>query len=448
MPAVSFGGLSTGLNTDSIISSLMAIERLPRQRLALTQTAATTRQQALQDVLTRVKSLRTAASDLGSALLWSPNQTASSSDESRLTVRLNGGAAPGGYSIGVSQMATAAQATFAYAKPTADTTVDINGVTIPLAADTSLDDLAKTINGMPETGVFAVGLQDGRLVLSARSTGAAQTITASSDTLTADSTKAGRDLEWTLDGVAQPPSATNTIANAVPGASVTVKAPTAATTISISSPAVEADQVKAKLKAFVSAYNDVLDFTNGKLSEKKVVKGTDDQTQLTSADAAKGALFGDQNLVAMLSRLRQTVSTDAGLAKLGITTPTASGGATTDAAKRGKLSFDEKTFDAAYQANPEAVKQALNNTTGVAFKWERLLKPIAETDGSLAQRISSAESEVKRIKDAITRVDDRLVTREAQLQKMFTAMELAHSRNASSMIDLSSALARNSNNNR
>ena len=116
MAGISFTGLQSGIDTGAIIDALMAAESIPRRRLTLNETAATARQQALSDVLSRMKHLRTAAQDLGSSLLWTESQTVSASD-AKVVASLTGGAAPGGYAISVTQMATAAQATYAYTPP-------------------------------------------------------------------------------------------------------------------------------------------------------------------------------------------------------------------------------------------------------------------------------------------------------------------------------------------
>lgn len=459
MAGVSFTGLSSGLDTDAIIQSLLAVDGISRTRLTTSQQAATARQQAINDVESRMKTLRTAAQDLGSSLLWTESQTVSSTDDKSISTTLTGGAAPGGYSVSVTQMASAAQATFAYAPQAGASTIEINGVTVNLPENADIDTAVKAINGTADVGVYAVNLGNGKMVLSSRTTGSATSVGATGDALALDSTKAGRDLKWSVDGVAQPDSASNTVANAIPGVQMTFKAPTSGTTINVSDPQVGGDQVKAKLKAFVAAYNDVVQFTNGKLTEPKVVKNSSstsstDSTTLTAAEASKGVLFGDPGLRDMLDNLRQTVTKTVGgmsaslnaFAALGISTGAAS--ATTSAdAKTGLLTFDEKTFDAAYDANPNGVKQLLGGVsgmTGLAQSWDNLIKPLTESNGLLDQRASMAGDEVTRIKDQISRLDDRLADKQEQYKKMFTNMELALSKVQSSTSSVLSSLSASS----
>jgi len=54
MAGVSLGGLSSGLDTQSIIDQLMAIDRAPETRMKLQQSALQARQQTLTDIGTRL----------------------------------------------------------------------------------------------------------------------------------------------------------------------------------------------------------------------------------------------------------------------------------------------------------------------------------------------------------------------------------------------------------
>src|SRR3954454_24551783 len=104
MAGLKLGGLVSGMDTDTIVSQLLSLERAPATRWGFDKVAAQTRQSALRDVETRLKNLRTSADDLGSTLSWSPTQTIDSADSTKTGARMTGGAAPGGYSVKVTQM--------------------------------------------------------------------------------------------------------------------------------------------------------------------------------------------------------------------------------------------------------------------------------------------------------------------------------------------------------
>jgi flagellar hook-associated protein 2 len=459
MAGVSFTGLSSGLDTDSIIQSLLAVDGISQTRLQTNQQAATARQQGLSDAESRMKTLRLAAQDLGSSLLWVPTQSVETTDDKSVSATLTGGGAPGGYNVAVSQLASAAQSTFTYTQPTSDTTMDINGVSVNIAAGSDIDAAVASINGTENIGVYAVNLGNGKMVLSSRTTGSATTINATADTLNLESSKAGRDLKWSVDGVDQPDSQSNTVANAIPGVQMTFKAPTTGVSVNISNPQVAGDTIKDKLKAFVSAYNDALTFVNGKLTEQKVVKNTSstsstDDTTLTAAEASQGVLNGDPGLRDMLSQMRNLVTQTVGglgaplnsLGALGISTGAASA-TTTDDAKMGKLTFDATVFDAAYDKDPDGVKKLLGGTagtTGISQTWDNYIKPLTESDGLLDQRVTMANDDVTNIKDQLTRLSDRLADKEAQYRKMFSNMELALSKVKDSSSSVLSSLSSSS----
>src|SRR5690348_11717819 len=125
MAGIQMSGLVSGLDTASIIDQLMAVEKLPRQKITLDQDATTKRQSLLQEVSSKLTSLKYANDDLKSALSWMDTQSVESADTSKFTVSRTGGAAPGGYDVAVNQLATAARQTYNWSAPTADTTLQI-----------------------------------------------------------------------------------------------------------------------------------------------------------------------------------------------------------------------------------------------------------------------------------------------------------------------------------
>src|SRR3954463_16489198 len=120
---ISFGGLASGLDTNSIIDQLMAIERQPQDKLKLRQTTIDARKSALSDVASRLKNLRLAAQDLKSPTLWLDTQTIDVNDSTKVAATRTGGAGTGGYQVVVNTLASASQHWFNYAAPAADQTL-------------------------------------------------------------------------------------------------------------------------------------------------------------------------------------------------------------------------------------------------------------------------------------------------------------------------------------
>jgi flagellar hook-associated protein 2 len=429
MAGLQLSGLASGLDTATIISQLMSIEKQPRTQLTDRQNRAQARHDALADIRAQLSRLKDAAAALKSEATWGDTQSVATSDAASLGVRRTAGAASGGYEVTVTSLARADQHTFAYAAPGADTTLTVNGASVALTAGTTVDDAAKAINASDTAGVYAVAVQ-GRLVLSAKTTGAASAFTATGGPLTEDLTaaRAGADAAYEVDGVAHT-SASNVVTNGIPGVELTLKARTASPiTVTVGDPGPDQEAVLGRVKAFVTAYNDTVDKIRARTTEKRVL---DPQT---NADKLKGVLFGDSGLNGILSSLRSTVGS---LSALGITTGGASATVNADSVK-GKLTIDETAVRAAIAGGPAAVKAAL---AGFDATVESVLDPYVQAGGVMDGRVSSSDAELRTVADALTRFDARMTAKQELLQKQFTALETVMNKNQGVQSSLASMLA-------
>lgn len=448
MAGLQLGGLVSGLDTDTVIQQLLAVDGQAKTRLTFNQAAAQTRQNALRDVETRLKSLKLAADDLGSTLLWSPTQSADSGDPAKVGVRMSGGGAPGGYYVQVTQMATAAQQTFTWTPQATAGTIDIGGVSVSIDAGADIDAAAATINANSQLGVYAINIGNGKLVLSSRTTGTDGDFTATGAALGGGpiASRPAQNAQLSINGVAQPEQQSNVVSNLIPGVELTLKSITDGTTINVSNPGIDRTALTTKLKAFVSAYNDVVDFVSDKLSEKRVTKPQN------AADAGKGVLFGDGGLQSVLSGLRSLVGDSVPglpaafslLSQLGISTGAAAGSSATSADSiKGRLTLDETKLGAALDADPLSVQKLLGGvpgSPGFSQSLQKLLEPLVTSNGIFDQRVQSAGRDYTDIGDAITRLTDRLSAKETLLRKQFTAMEAAMQRNQAASASILSKL--------
>jgi flagellar hook-associated protein 2 len=437
MAGLQIGGIASGMDTESIITQLMSIESAPRARTARQQVTVQARQDALRQIDTKLTNLKLAAGDLRSAAIWTPTQAVSSGNESVLTARQLAGAAPGGYTVNVSSLASADSRTYAWngggsltvdyktAGSAQSKTFDLTGM--------SLDDAVSTINSDDGSPVWAVNV-GGKLSLSRRETGdhANWGFDASGPAVGAlASSRDGSNAAYTVAGDATVyTSHTNVATDGLPGLELTLKS-TGTSTVTVSTPAAKSEDVAAKLKAFVTAYNDAVDLVRSKLTEKRVINPQSD------ADAKLGALYGDDSLDSVMTSMRQAISA-AGLDALGVSVASTGSGTSPDALA-GKLTFNQATFDAAWAAGPSAVKAKLGSSDapGFAQAFEGVLDPITRAgDGLIDQRVADADSEISYIKDSLASMDLRLQAREDLLRKQFTAMEqaLAASQSASSSL--------------
>ena len=444
MAGLSMSGLASGLDTASIISQLMSIERQPRLRIERNQAAEQARRDALNDVQTKLKSLRTASLDLKSASTWLKTQQLTTSDANRVAVKLTGDVEPRTYNVTVQRLATVAEARFDY---TGGGTLEFTPqggplTSVDLSTATSVDDAVALVNarGLSVTAAN-VG---GKLQLLSNTSGGGGNFTATGASLSAVSTKTGVDAAFEIDGV--PGTATTNVVTALPGAELTLKGLTVET-VSVTATASGLDQaaVKSKIKAFVDAYNATVDAVRSRTTEKRVANPTN------TIDARKGVLFNDGGLNQVLSSLRSatmeplstagnTIDLDE-LAEFGISTGKATGGESTADSLAGKLVIDDAKLTAALADNPASVERLFAGTAGFGARMETLLTPMTETGGTLAGRLEASDSLISRLKQSLTTLDERLARKETQLRKQFTALETALGRAQAQQASMTSQLA-------
>jgi flagellar hook-associated protein 2 len=433
-------GLSSGIDTATIVDQLMAIERQPQTRLKSQVTLSAARKTVLSDVQTRLKNLQLAAQDLKSATLWSDKQTVEINDASRASVSLTGPAGTGSYSLVASALARGAQKWYTYTPSGSDQTITYsNGDTTTITANADIKAAAALINADSGSPVYASAVTDSAtggeyLVLSARQTGLTEGAFTASDgvgMLAEDTARrvASRDASYTVNGQAKT-SPTNTITDGIPGVSLTLKTTMTAgnaVTVTVGAPQADTTNVTAKMKAFVEQYNSTLDFIRSKLDEKKVVNPQ------TTADQQKGLLKGDTMLEGILSQLRVAMTATYApgnpatldqMGEIGVSTGSASGALNSDAIK-GKLVFDATKFAAALSTDATAVKSLISGTTGFGQALENLLSPTLQAGGTMASRLSSEDTKQKSLNDRIAAMDVILKKKQDTLKMQFTAMESA-----------------------
>jgi flagellar hook-associated protein 2 len=460
-PLFNIGGIASGLDTNTIIGQLLAIERQPEVRALQQQHVEEARQNALRDVNTRLTNLQTAIAGLRDVSTWGDVQTVTSSDAANVGVVRTGGAAPGGYQVQVTQLARAHQVTSAaLASAANDDALHIavgSGTAVDVAVKDgdSLDTIAAKINSASGIQVYA-SVVSSKLVLSGKVTGAANTISVTADAgldtdLGFTQSLSARDAKYTVDGGAVQSSASNVVTAAIPGVTLTFKGVmAAAASVVVGSPGPNTDVISGKIQAFVDQYNSTVDFINSKLKEKKVVNPTTDD------DRAKGVLNADPALGGILSQLREAVGdtfTGAApdlnqLSLAGLSTgATVGSGTLNQDAIDGRLSLDTDKLSGALTDRFSEVKKLFTNITGtyasegLAQRLDALIKPQVQTGGVLAARIAGSQSTIDDLKQRQSDIETRVALRETNLRAQFTAMETALSQSQSLMSQLSGQFA-------
>lgn len=225
----------------------------------------------------------------------------------------------------------------------------------------------------------------------------------------------------------------------------------------------DTDEIVKNIKDFVEKYNEMIGKINGKLTEERYrtftplsdeqkVSMKEKEIEQWEEKAKSGMLRRDTLLTSGLAKMRmdlyaEVVSNNATrtdnnynqLSEIGITT-------TKDYLERGKLEINEDKLRAAIEANPEAVYQLFmadgtselnpndKNTAPVLGIARRIRNTIAETMQKVEEKAGntfktehnySMGKDLLRIKDNITRLEDRLKQREQRYWNQYNAMEKA-----------------------
>jgi flagellar hook-associated protein 2 len=439
---LSFTGISSGIDTDAIVASLMAIERRPTVRMQRSADLSSARLAGLADMRLRLAALRGAEQALRGAGVFSPRPIATSSDPARIVATATASAVKASFSVTVGALARAdvrTQSTtlaLATATDTLHLAAGATSIDVAIAAGDSVGTIAAKINTVG--GSVSASVVGGRLRLTSSETGAANAIALTSDgSLAADLgvtvTLAAQDAQLTVDGIART-SSSNRVADAVPGVMLELRGATAASPVTITSDpaAVDADAVVTKAKAFVTAYNGTVDALRAAIAERPDASG--------AGAVAKGAFYADGLYTDLLGDLNRAISdTVTGLgagrnqaAAIGLSSGAATGAMSADSLS-GRMVLDESRLRAALTSDADGVAALLGGDVpqGIAARLDAVLDRFTGSSGALGGRVAAETARLADYRASIDQANIRLTQRESLLRTQFTAMEqsLAQLRN-------------------
>ncbi len=444
MATITFGGLATGLDTNTIISQLMALERKPIERLENDKSYLTNRLAAFSELNDKLKALSTAFESMNTADELAAYSATTSTSE-YIGISASSSALAGSYEVEVQTLARqqksitnssyASKTEGNFGTGTITITTDSGSTDIGYSAGDSLSDIMGAINaantGDDATGVSASIINDGtgyRLVLTgedAETDFTAAVVDDGSGTydLSALSTSQTAQLATIeVDGVTMT-SKNNTFSDAIPGVTLTLNKVNVAGEVTRVDVSTDTSAVKAKIDKFVSAYNSIVTFVDdqadaswGKDSSLQTVKRNLQNMLVTKVDGS-----GDYNY----------------LVDLGFKTDK----------DTGLISVTSSTIEDAIKNNLEDVEKLFvgeSGITGIAELFKDYVDSATDSvNGIYASRKTSTENNISRIEDNITSIEARLEQREATLRAQFSAMEQL----VSSMNSVTSYLSTLYNNN-
>lgn len=429
MSTFTVGGLVSGLDTDNIITQLMAIERRPLTRSQQREEITKAKLSLYQELNTKLSALKSSASTVGQESTLQ-SVTATSSDTDTLTVTASTSPNQGTFTVSnitsiASQNAFRSNTTFASSTTDIVTTagtfdIEIGGsvaATVTYDADDSLTSIRDRINdanvdAQASIVDFSGTGTDYRLIVTAKKEGTTNEVTLTNDTgslLATDlggltETQTASDASFTFAGVAVTRS-TNTITDLIEGVTLQLKATTAGSVnITLAS---DATKNQANIDSFITSVNDVIGWLDGQL-------------KYDSTKTKQGILFGDSTLQTIRQDLMSTLTTTAGtgsittLAILGITTSSTSGQFSGD----GTLATQLANNSAAVQDFFEALGESLTNVSASG-----LIDSFLATGGPTSIRINGFNSDIVAFDEEQTKLEARLERKEEQLRKQFARME-------------------------
>lgn len=432
---IAVDGIVSGLDTTSIIDSLVAVYSIPKEGLEDTVSDYEDTQEALTGLMSRLDDLSTALETLNDSTEFRAFN-ASSSDETSVLAEATGEAIAGAYTVDVDQLATSELEvsddsfdsytdadTIAYGDYTI-TYGDNDPVTISLdSSETSLQDMVDAINDDVE-GVTAYIVNNGsdtnpyQMVLVGEDTGSDNTIdfvaTSPLGAGTVPSfseTQAAQDAEFTINGISIT-SDSNIVSDAVPGLQLTLtQETTSPVTVAVTE---DRDTMTENIEAFVDAYNEVIDYI--------------DTNSVYNADAEiRGPFVGESSVQRVATGLASAVTamytsgdTLNAMSLMGISTDSS-----------GNLEFDEDAFGDALDDHYDDVEAMFTSDDGFAAALlgttdtQGLIDVYVDSDsGTLQTRYDSLDSRIDDLGTQIERYEDRIERYEERLRSQYEAMEV------------------------
>ena len=449
---LSSAGLGSGLDVESIVKSLMAIEQRPLDVLKAQQADVSSQISTYGKLQSYFSAMRDKASALTSATLWS-GTTATASDTA-IKVISGAGAAAGNYQVNVTTLAkaqtltasAAASATFnegsitielgAWSGSPIDTftaKASATPVTIDIGAgETSIESVRDKINAA-DAGVVASIVNDAsgaRLSIRSKDTGAENgfRITTVETVGDADATagltaldydpaggltqmtaaQMGSDATATINGI-DITSASNTLTDVVDGLTINLlKTTTSAVDVTV---ALDTETVKTKVNDFVTAFNELANYMRTQMAYNAETK-------------VGGPLQGDSSAVGLLRQLRNVINVGStassawtNLADIGITMKS-DGTLAVDATglNNGLANLSElKKFFSANGADTES--------TGFMQRFREMADLALGSEGTFQARDESLKAMQRRYSRSQESLEARLAQTESRMRKQFTALD-------------------------
>ena len=460
MPTITSLGIGSGVDINSMVTQLVALESRPLVALRSDAKALQTQVSSYGQLSSLFGALQSASTKLNSASLWTQSK-ASSSDDTAVSVIGGSSAAAGNYSVSVTKLATSQ--TVVSGSSYADANALVGGGTLTLEigswsqapmnfvpqvgrgpvqvtiTDTdTLSTLRDKINSAG-AGVNATLVSDSsgtRLSLRSTATGEVNGFRLSANDSDGNSTDAAGlsrfaydpqagttsmlrpvaagDADATVNGI-RVLSASNELSTVIDGLTLRLRKENFGNVdLAVSS---DRDSVKTAVQSFADAYN-------------ALAKNILDQTKYDPTTKVGGPLQGDSAAASLQRQLRNLINTPSGAS----TTYSRLSDVGLRMQRDGTLLVDATKLDSA-TANLSELKKAFSNSDssntandGFTRRYAALATQVLGTDGTLTTRTEGLRTRITRNGTDQTKVEERVQRFQARLVAQYTAMDASLSR--------------------
>ena len=435
--AISSVGIGSGLDVESIVTQMIALEKQPIKTLEAKAEVIQSKISTYGQIKSLTDDLNAAVRDLTLDRTWNTVKI-SSSNSTAVSATMTGAAQAASYNVEVVRLAQAQTSVSDKFDKTetmgaaGSLSFTLHGQTTPISIDVASTDtiesvMAKinsheTLSKSVAASVVADSTGKLQLMVRARDSGMSGAFTMQVTGATGDAdNKLGKlgfvaggqiaqDAEIKLNGVNML-SSTNTFADIVPGLSITVSEAGKSSVLNLTQ---DKDAIKDSIQKFVDAYNALNDLLT-------------QSTKYTEETKQAGVLQGDSSTVSLQNALRMLTQGVAGEAK-GAFNRLADAGI--QMLQGGKLSMDSTKLATALN-DMDSLKQmfavkadALGNGGGIAVNFKAFTDELLAYEGTLNSKTDSLEDQLKRNASEVEKVETRAETVEARLRKQYSALDV------------------------
>jgi flagellar hook-associated protein 2 len=437
---ITFSGFNN-IDFGVVLNAIMLQERAPITRIETQRSGLQAQKSAFATLASRLGALETAVENLAKGTNLA-KVAATSTDDAAVGISAGYATATGSYDVVVTELARSQTTVSSSTYNSPDAVVATAGaitltrfghppIDVVISGSMTLEDIAAALNAAPNSPVSASVVQvspgEYRLVLTGRSTGAANAFTigfsqplaggagltftdTDSDGVSGDSPEDNAqnalDAAFTVNQVGVT-SASNVVNDVVPGVTLTLKQKDPLKTVTVSVTEDRSASVE-ELEAFATAYNDLLKFLD---------------EQSAAVASGKPGIGRDPLVKGLREALRSGImgaeanGTFTRLAEVGVHFETT-----------GKISIDEARLESALESSLDGVKELFGGTDGSSGRFgalKTMIESYTEAGGLVADIRERIDTQVTGLGKRIDTLEEQLAIRRAALQREFIAADRA-----------------------